>query len=77
MVKVGPNGTERESRTLYEAGVGFRAIRDVLEIWLPVLYSQEIEDEFEFTDLPTSERIRFILDLSKLDPTRLIRRTAP
>lgn len=76
VVKVGPNGTERESRTLYEAGIGLRAIRDVLEIWFPVTYSQEIKDEFDFRDISTSDRIRFTLDLTKLDPTRLIRRSA-
>jgi hypothetical protein len=77
VTSVGPNGTTTEGKTLFEGGLGLRIARDILEIWAPLIYSKEIKDEFEFRDRPFHERIRFTLDLTKLDPTRMLRGSAP
>ena len=59
----------------WEAGIGVRIIRDVVEMWVPLAYStdiqKEIEDQrsFDFT-----ERIRFVFALEKMDPTTALRR---
>lgn len=71
------NGTTTENKTLYEAGIGLRIVRDIFEVWVPLTYSEDIKDEFDFTDTPFHERIRFTLDLTKIDPTRFIRSSAP
>ncbi len=61
----------------YEAGIGFQAIRDVLEIWMPLLVSGNIVDEEEFLGRSFGERIRFIIALERMDPTKALRRLKP
>lgn len=61
----------------YEAGIGFQAIRDVLEIWVPLMVSERIADEEEFLDRGFGERIRFVIALERLDPTKALRRLKP
>ena len=74
---ISPQGRSTSSATYYEAGVGIIAIRDVLEIWLPLVVSDRILDEEKFLDRSISDRIRFIFALDKLDPTRAIRNLKP
>lgn len=74
---ISPQGRSTSSATYYEAGVGIIAIRDVLEIWLPLVVSERILDEEKFLDRSISDRIRFIFALDKLDPTRAIRNLKP
>jgi len=74
---ISPQGRSTSSTTYYEAGVGIIAIRDVLEIWLPLVVSDRILDEEKFLDRSISDRIRFIFALDKLDPTRAIRNLKP
>jgi hypothetical protein len=61
----------------YEAGVGFQAIRDVLEIWMPLFVSDRIADEEEFLGRGFGERIRFVIALERMDPTKALRRLKP
>jgi len=74
---VTPQGRSTSSATYYEAGLGIIAIRDVLEIWFPLVVSDRILDEEKFLDRSVSDRIRFIFALDKLDPTRAIRDLKP
>lgn len=74
---ISTQGRSTSSATYYEAGVGIIAIRDVLEIWLPLVVSERILDEEKFLDRSISDRIRFIFALDKLDPTRAIRNLKP
>lgn len=60
-----------------EAGVGFQAIRDVLEIWVPLWVSDRIADEEKFMDRSFGERIRFVFALERLDPTKALRKLKP
>ncbi len=60
-----------------EAGVGFQAIRDVLEIWVPLWVSDRISDEEKFMDRSFGERIRFVFALERLDPTKALRKLKP
>lgn len=62
---------------LYEAGIGLPLWKDMIEVWMPLVWSRNISDEFEFRDVPVVERIRFVFALEKMDPTRIIRNLRP
>ena len=59
------------------SGIGVTAIRDVLEIWFPLIVSDRISDEEKFLDRSGTDRIRFIFAFDKLDPTKAIRKLRP
>ncbi len=63
--------------TYFEAGIGVPVIKDVLEVWFPLLVSKRILDEEEYLDHSVTDRIRFVIALEKLDPTRLLRNLRP
>lgn len=71
------SGSTLGTANYFEAGIGLVAIGDVLEIWLPLLVSERIADEEDFLERNVGDRIRFILALEKLDPTRAIRKIRP
>ncbi|MBL0043622.1 MAG: hypothetical protein IPP33_04145 [Flavobacteriales bacterium] len=69
------NGRSTDWRGYWEAGIGVRIWRDVIEMWVPLAYSTEIKDELETLrgfDFP--ERIRFVFALEKMDPTQALRK---
>ena len=72
-----PTGLTTSAANYFEAGVGLIAVNDVLEIWLPLVVSQRIADEEEFLGRSLGERIRFVLALEKVDPTKALRRLKP
>lgn len=69
--------TTKQVVSYAEAGVGFQAIRDVLEIWVPIWVSERIADEEKFMDRNFGERIRFVFALERLDPTKALRNLKP
>ncbi|MCB9169740.1 MAG: M1 family metallopeptidase [Flavobacteriales bacterium] len=73
-VEVTQNGRRTSWRSYYEAGFGIRLVRDVMEMWVPLVYSKEIGDQLELQGFTFLERIRFVFALEKLDPTRILRR---
>ena len=44
---------------------------------MPLVWSSNISDELEFRYVPVVERIRFVLALEKMDPTRIVRNLRP
>ncbi len=69
------NGRSTDWRGYWEAGIGVRIWRDLIEMWVPLAYSTEIKDEVETLrgfDFP--ERIRFLFALEKMDPTQALRK---
>jgi hypothetical protein len=70
-------GRSTSSASYYEAGIGMPVVKDVLEIWFPLAVSQRIADEEEFLDRSITQRIRFVIALEKLDPTRIVRNLQP
>lgn len=77
ITKVTQEGRSTSTATYFEGGIGIIAIRDVLELWVPLIVSQRIADEEEFLDRTVTDRIRFIFSLQKLDPTRALRNLNP
>jgi hypothetical protein len=52
-------------------------MRDVIEVWLPLIVSERITVEESFLGRGVGDRIRFVFALEQLDPTRLLRRVKP
>jgi len=75
---VAADGTKTEKpEMLLEFGVGLPLVKDVFEIWMPLGFSKNITDELDFRNVQFGDRIRFVLALEKLDPTRIIRNLKP
>jgi hypothetical protein len=70
-------GITSGTATYYEAGVGLQLMKDVIEVWFPLLVSDRIRDEENFLGTNIVDRIRFVVAFEQLDPTRLLRRARP
>lgn len=57
---------------LYESGVQVNVIRDIFVIFFPVVYSSEIKHTNEIYTSNYFEKIRFTLNITKLNPFKLI-----
>ena len=66
-------GKSTNAEFYYEAGVGFPIVKDAVEVWFPLIVSKRIADEEAFKGRDIGDRIRFVLALEKLDPTRILR----
>lgn len=51
---------------MYEGGVTLSLIKDIVEIHMPLFYSEGIKRTFDTNNVKFAERIRFVLDLSQL-----------
>lgn len=72
------DGTRAEKTAAYfEAGIGVPLVKDMIEVWVPLFVSDRILDEEEFLNRGIGDRIRFVLALEKLDPTKLLRGIKP
>jgi hypothetical protein len=77
MTTITQEGKRNSTAAYAEAGVGIPIVRDVLEVWMPVYVSKRIADEEENRGRGFGDRIRFVLALEKLDPTRIVRGIRP
>lgn len=75
--EVTSTGRTEKWRMHAEAGIGIRIVRDVAEVWVPLVFTREIADELELREVDFAERIRFVLALEKLNPFALIRSIRP
>jgi hypothetical protein len=56
---------------VYEGGITFSLVKDVAEVYFPLLVSKSINKYFDTNDYNFAERIRFKFDISKLNPLLL------
>jgi len=70
-------GRSTSTATYLEAGVGIQLVRDVVEVWIPLVVSERIANEQSYAGRDFGERIRFVFALEKLDPTRALRKVKP
>lgn len=84
-----PPGAARKETMLYDAGIYFSLIKDVVDVYCPIFVSRDIKDVFYLnnTDLkaPTADKndpdkfrrmarmIRFTFNIQKLNPFQLVR----
>lgn len=70
-------GKSTSTATYLEAGIGMPIVKDVFEVWFPLFVSGRIADEEKFLERDVSDRIRFVIALEKMDPTRIVRGIRP
>jgi len=72
-----PNNGEPCSPTtpkqIFNAGVSLPLIRGIFEVYIPVLYSQDVVNEFKRRDMKFGETIMFQLNLDLANPFYLLR----
>ncbi len=69
------NGRRNDWKGYWEAGLGVRIVRDVVEMWVPLAYSNDIKNEIETVrGFTFTDRIRFVFALERMDPTQFLRK---
>ncbi|MBS1547504.1 MAG: M1 family metallopeptidase [Bacteroidetes bacterium] len=68
------DGKTTDWRGNWEAGIGLRLWRDMVEVWVPLAFSEDIQKEQELRGFDFTDRIRFVLALEKMDPTQALRK---
>lgn len=61
----------------YNAGLCLSLVRDVIEVYLPLVKSQEIEKYNETNNISLAEEIRFVFNIAKLSPANLRNQLRP
>jgi hypothetical protein len=69
------NSMATGSKISYEAGIEFNVIKDIFTIYLPLFYSDDIQDIVDKNSLGLGDLVRFELHLNKLNPFTLIKQT--
>jgi hypothetical protein len=77
LTTVTAEGRSTSTATYLEAGVGVQVVRDVVEVWIPLVVSDRIAKEQSYAGRDFGDRIRFVFALEKLDPTRALRKVKP
>lgn len=67
-------GVAERTDVMYNAGFSFRVIRDICEIYFPVMWSQNIKDVYEVNNTSYGDRVRFTLNLPLANPYLLIQK---
>jgi hypothetical protein len=60
--------TDLDNFFMYEGGVSIRPFRDILEIYVPLFYSDDINNTLELNNIKFIEQVRFVFNISKLNP---------
>lgn len=60
-----------KSQFMYEGGLTFSLVKGIAEIHFPLFNSSDIERNLEVNNVKFAEKIRFVLDLSKLSFVQL------
>ncbi len=61
------------SSTQYEAGVYVPVANDAIRVYLPLLFSKDIQAQIDAEGIKTTELIRFSLDLNRINPLEQLR----
>ena len=66
-------GYNNYSTFVYDAGIHVWLSKGVFDVYIPLNYSQNIKDVPGFDDLSFGERIRFTVNLHKINPFNIVR----
>ena len=61
-------GLYQEPTFMYSVGARFSLLRNVIDIYLPAVFSEEIKENLDLTTSNYFEKIRFSLYLNKINP---------
>jgi hypothetical protein len=62
----------QKEKILWDAGLNLVLWQDIIEIYLPVFYSDEIRKALDLNNVTGAQRIRFTFNIHKLDPKKNI-----
>jgi hypothetical protein len=57
---------------LWDAGISFTFIRDIADVYLPLLYCRSLRESLDVNGISTLNRIRFTFNIHKVSPSRII-----
>ncbi len=60
-------------KILYNAGVNITLIRDIVDVYIPLLFNKDIKNVLELNNINGLDRIRFTFNLHKLEPKTLLK----
>jgi hypothetical protein len=67
-----PEGAEGNNTWLrYDGGICLSIFKDVIEVYFPLFYSKEIKDFYDLNNYKYNDKIRFVLNIKKLNPAKL------
>ena len=58
---------------LWDAGLNFTLVKDIVEVYIPVLYNEDIKKTLELNNVSRLNTIRFTFNIHKLVPKNLIK----
>ncbi|MBS1651159.1 MAG: M1 family metallopeptidase [Bacteroidetes bacterium] len=61
------------NKFLYDAGIAFSIADDIVEVFVPLVYSSEIKNTLELNNIGYWQRIRFTFDIHKLNPRHWVK----
>lgn len=63
----------RKEPLLWDAGLNVTLIREMVDVYIPLLYSNDIRETLELNNIGFSQRLRFTLNIHKLVPKEFIK----
>lgn len=67
----------KEVRAQYDLGIYLPIYKDRFEIYVPLLFSQDIKDQINYQGISFLQRIRFTLSFDELNPFKIVREIKP
>lgn len=64
-------------KVLWDAGINFTVWRDVVEVYVPLAYSNDIKTTLDLNNINFFQRIRFTFNIHKLEPKNIIKNNLP
>ncbi len=60
--------SDLDNAVMYEGGIAVKLFRNVLEIYVPLFYSDDINKTFELNRIEFIEQVRFVFNINKITP---------
>lgn len=64
-------------KTAYDAGAYLSIGKGLFEIYFPMIYSDEFKNNFNFYNVNYFQRIRFVININKINPYHILKDVAP
>jgi len=75
--QVSNGATTEKVGFLYDAGIYIHLPKDIFEIYIPLVYANDISTELEYNNINFLQRIRFMININQLNPFKMLREIKP
>lgn len=62
---------------LYDAGIYIYFPKNIFEVYIPLVYSDDIKSELSYNNINFLQRIRFLININEMNPFKIIREIKP